>query len=274
MEMVLNQVVKKILPDTLTTLDILKTLAVLIMICDHTGKYFFPDDLWWRAVGRIGFPVWFFLVGYAKGRDISKPLLIGTGLLIIGDLAAGMTLFPLNALATIICLRLTIDRVMKTVGKNVEALVLVSALSCALIFYSNVLLEYGTLALLFCMFGYFVRHREDVGYSEKLIALFAVYCFSCFVYTTTLFFDMSVAQLALVVLGSGWMCWFLYRLKIETYPVLSDRLPWFVSSPIQFMGRKTLEIYVAHLLLFKGLVLLTDPEHYVFFHWKLTPLSM
>ena len=40
------------------------------------------------------------------------------------------------------------------------------------------------------------------------------------------------------------------------------------------MGRYTLEIYVAHLLLFKALGAMIDPERFQLFDWKLVPEGM
>ena len=46
--------VKAKLPAEITSYDLLKAAAVIIMIIDHVGYYFFIDEMWWRAVGRIG----------------------------------------------------------------------------------------------------------------------------------------------------------------------------------------------------------------------------
>ena len=67
----------KTLPSSITSYDILKTFAVLTMIIDHIGLYFFPDEMWWRVIGRLSFPVWLFLIGYAQSRDIPKLLILG-----------------------------------------------------------------------------------------------------------------------------------------------------------------------------------------------------
>jgi len=53
------------LPSLLTTHHLFKAFALVIMTIDHVGAFLYPDDLWWRAVGRIATPIWFFLVGYA-----------------------------------------------------------------------------------------------------------------------------------------------------------------------------------------------------------------
>ncbi len=37
------------LPAPLTAYDLLKTLAIILMVVDHIGAYFFPDQMWWRV---------------------------------------------------------------------------------------------------------------------------------------------------------------------------------------------------------------------------------
>ena len=51
----------KTLPTAITSYDLFKTLAVATMLIDHVGIYFFPDELWFRVIGRLSFPIWLFL---------------------------------------------------------------------------------------------------------------------------------------------------------------------------------------------------------------------
>ena len=67
-----TSVVRQSLPKELTSYDLLKSLAVILMICDHIGYFFFPEEMWFRTLGRLCLPIWFFLIGYARGDEVSK----------------------------------------------------------------------------------------------------------------------------------------------------------------------------------------------------------
>ena len=53
----------KALPKNITSYDLFKTLALVLMIADHIGFYFYPNELWLRAFGRLSAPMWLFLIG-------------------------------------------------------------------------------------------------------------------------------------------------------------------------------------------------------------------
>ncbi len=51
---------------------VLKMIAVVIMIIDHTGLFFFPEAIWMRVIGRIGFPIFAYFIAegfrYTRSR--------------------------------------------------------------------------------------------------------------------------------------------------------------------------------------------------------------
>lgn len=53
---------------------VLKMIAVVIMIIDHTGLFFFPEAIWLRAIGRIGFPIFAYFIaeGFMYTRSRTK----------------------------------------------------------------------------------------------------------------------------------------------------------------------------------------------------------
>ena len=54
----------------------IKCIAIITMLSDHIGIVFFPDQLMWRVVGRITFPLfaWFIASGAVHTRDMPKYL--------------------------------------------------------------------------------------------------------------------------------------------------------------------------------------------------------
>ncbi len=55
----------------------LKWIAVITMIIDHTGAVLFPDNMVFRYIGRIAFPIFCFLLveGFFHTRDVRKYML-------------------------------------------------------------------------------------------------------------------------------------------------------------------------------------------------------
>ena len=51
--------------------SLIKLVAVLTMVVDHTGVIFFPGVLWLRVIGRIAFPLfcWGIVIGAERTRD-------------------------------------------------------------------------------------------------------------------------------------------------------------------------------------------------------------
>ncbi len=50
--------------------DTLKLVAILTMLIDHIGYLLFPDQIVWRMIGRLSFPIFAFLV--ARGARLTR----------------------------------------------------------------------------------------------------------------------------------------------------------------------------------------------------------
>lgn len=256
----------KALPSALTTYDLYKTAAVLLMLADHVGFYFFGEDLWWRVAGRMCVPIWFFLIGYTETRTIESRLWIGGGLLVMGSLLSGMGFLPLNILFTIICVRLTLDEVMTHAREDRHVFWGVSLMLALLALPTAMLTEYGTLGLLLAMLGYLCRHVEVLPGQKELFLPFVA---AVFVIVQTLSFGFSSDQVLALSVGSLVMLAGVYGFKPKTFPAITKKLPGFLVTVAQFTGRRTLEIYVVHLLIFKALGVVLEPDRFPLFGWKL-----
>ena len=242
----------KELPSLVTHLDIIKTIAVIVMVIDHAGMYFFPDIPLLRAIGRIGMPVWFFMVGYASGRDFPNRLLIGALLLAVVDIVLFNRVFPMNALITIIILRFTIDHVMEFMLRSRYVFILLSVLLTLFYVATNLVIEYGTLALLFSCLGYLTRHKDKVMaltfITNKDYIVFSGWIFVVFCLFQNAVFKFDDIQFAMMGVLTFACVGTLMTMRPMTFPQIKDRS---MVLMLQYCGRNTLDIYVAHLLVFK-----------------------
>lgn len=233
-------------PAMLTTYDLLKTLAVILMIIDHVGYYFYPDDMWLRAIGRVSAPIWFFLIGYARSRDLSAPLWIGAAVLIVSSYVVGQAMLPLNILVTIILCRLFLDPLMKPIQSKPSALYVFAVLMAIGGVFTMNIVDYGTSAMLFVMFGYLVRHQT---LSRKDLQNFGLVASGLYVaLQLTMVFSFSPLQQALAALGILAFVVYAFDFKPKVYDIA---LPRAFTAFLQFCGRRSLILYVGHLLLFR-----------------------
>lgn len=255
------------LPKDLTSYDFLKSLAVITMIIDHIGFYFFPEQLEWRAVGRMSFPIWLFLVGYSNSRDLPVILWGGAVILLISNVIFGMPLAGLNILFSIIIVRLLIDPVMKVALMNYEAFFMMAFMMMIMVLPSIMVFEYGTQAFFFAMFGYMLRHQDklEVKNKKRFITGFLFVSFIIYIVYQKITFGLNDAQFVIAGICVMTSCYFLYNFEPRLFPEYTKKWPQPLVALFKFMGRKTLEIYVIHLILLRGIAVWLHPENYEFF---------
>lgn len=235
--------------------DLLKTVALLLMLVDHIGFFFFPEHLEWRAIGRASAPIWLFLVGYNRKTEIDTLLWVCAGLmLLVVPLLTG-NLVPLNILVTIILVRLTIPffpmllMPLRGFDRGFMPGVLLMAFALAL-YPAHLLWEYGMFAFMFAAWGWWCREAEDES------SPYARYSFAPLVLAGAIFALYAVHYIAALQLN-----------LTETLLMLGALLPvsvWlatFHKGPVQrpigpitakilhFCGRQTLLLYVVHYIL-------------------------
>lgn len=251
----------------LTSYDLLKSLALLLMVVDHIGYYFYPENEWFRVVGRASMPIWMFLIGYAHTRDLSKPLWVGAGVLIAANVILGGGIFPLNILVTIILIRLVLDRVASVTFKNWEMALYGAFVLSTLVICTYFFSEYGTTALLIAMAGYLARNGSNINMSGRAQRIFMGYSVVFYALSQVVIFDFDkvVAQSMVVAIGASAIL--LHYFVPKEVPEVEEKMPRFAVLALQFGGRYTLEIYVVHLILFKLAACLYGFQHYGWFQW-------
>lgn len=257
----------KTLPACVTSYDLFKTFAVLTMVIDHVGIYFFPDELWWRTIGRLSFPIWLFLVGYARSRDVSPRLIIGAAIVFASNIVAGMGVFPVNILFTIVLVRLLIDKVMNKLSVSPAHLWAGSIVLFLLALPTFAVVEFGTQAFILAIFGYLVRHAQEQK-DEGLVFRYAVFAALEYIFLQSVGYALYGPKLVVLMLGMAAVTYGLYHFKPQDYDALSQKIPAPVVGVLHLCGRRTMEIYVVHLLIFKALALYLGTEGFHLFAWN------
>ena len=243
----------KSLPRELTSYDLLKTFALVTMIIDHIGYYFFPEADFMRAIGRWSLPVWMFLIGYARSRTIDAPLWGGAVILIAANLVVGMHIFPLSILGTILLVRLIREPYARFTFHSREMMVYSYLIMALLLVPTYFLFDYGTLALGFAMVGYMMRHADSLTISNQdqqrflwaVAGGYAVYQIAIFNFSLPLSLTMLGGLYLLVIYLRNFRP-IIYVRKTASWPAAQ-------TAFFQICGRRTLIIYIAHLLAFKGI---------------------
>lgn len=244
----------KIFPKDITSYDLLKTFALMLMIADHLGYFFYPDNDWLRAIGRLSAPIWLFLVGYANSRDFSPRMWIGIVILTVSAVAVGREAFPLTILATILVCRALIDPLMQVMRRYPEALLPFFAILLCLEPLVAPYIEYGAYAMAVVIFGYAARHRGEEPYLEARFFTIALLASVFFGLLQVYFYfgnAFDTVHKAAAMAGMVCLAWGLSNFRPMTFPRLTAALPGFLTRLVQLFGRRTLEIYVAHIVLFR-----------------------
>lgn len=240
---------------SVTRHDILKTIAIILMVVDHVGFFLFPDQPLLRAIGRCSAPIWLFMVGYNQKSTIDRPLLLTTFfMVIIAPLLTGL-LVPLNILLAIILVRLSLPSMplllMPLRGFKrgaVPALLLVALAFAA--YPTNYIWEYGSFCWLFAGLGWWQREVENpsspyAAYRRAPVVLAAI--------TMVLYaihFALILQLSAPVVMT---MCGLLavtaFGLLRFRAGVITRTVPAPIAEILHFCGRQSLLLYAAHFVL-------------------------
>jgi hypothetical protein len=124
-----------------------KLAGLVFVLVDHYGLFFAEDEAWWRVVGRLAAPVFFFFIGFARTRSVPLSWLALGAILTVTDVltSQGAEEVSLNILLHFALLRwmllpLLETRILGRPSRVAAFIVLCTALSGV----SPRLVEYGT----------------------------------------------------------------------------------------------------------------------------------
>jgi hypothetical protein len=223
--------------------DRLKLIALLFMFIDHAGVYFYLHDHWIRSIGRGAAPLFLFLAGYAGSYRFSGRLLALACLMQLSNMLSGHWDHPVNILFNILLCRAFLhwmERKGRYIEKPLEWFIVLALFAVP----GNVLVQYGTLGMLFAACGYMRRFPQR--YSRALVVRFMLASLAVYAGTFLLFFELNTAEMALmaaVLLLDGRLMMGLELKNIDT-----GRCPAWLVHLLVSMSRYSGEIYAFHLI--------------------------
>lgn len=146
----------------------LKIIAVVTMLVDHIGFLFFPEQIIWRIVGRISFPLFAFLIaeGFTKTSNINSYIkrlsifaIISQGPYLFFEKMAGVTELRLNILLTLLLGIFVLLIISKVKNLIIKTIVILSAL--ALAHFGE--FSYGAYGVLTIMGSYVFLKNKKLG---------------------------------------------------------------------------------------------------------------
>lgn len=233
--------------------DVLKFIAISFMVIDHLGHYFFPDIKTLRLMGRISFPIFFFLIGYSKNYKIRNDIIIYAAIIIAGNFLINDPILPFNILATVIICRILMRLCEKRqwLTKRPFELLLVFA-----VWYvpTMIIFDYGALAIMFAICGYMAA--SNLPLKEKYTALLITFFLAWIVQATVI--DYNYWQILTLFTIFSFMAFHMAEYKLAKFNTKS-----FAATIIMIIGRQSLIIYLVHLILFKIIHYFLFPEKHL-----------
>ncbi|PPD14363.1 MAG: hypothetical protein CTY25_14370 [Methylobacterium sp.] len=236
-----------------TTTDALKALALLLILIDHVGHFLAPDWPILRVIGRLGAPIFFFLIGFARSRDIPwRWLALGLLLTCVDYLWLGrLTDLQLNILFNFALIRLVLPHAERFLDRSLARLALVLSGCLLAMPVVNPWLEYGPEGWLFALFGLLRRRSLEDGPSWFLPRdLAGMVAFVAYAVIEQQDYAFSLPMTALLLPGLAGIF-----LILRDFERGDTRLqpPAGLRVILRFCGRHSLEIYAVQIVLLAAL---------------------
>jgi hypothetical protein len=225
----------------ITDIDVLKLAGLALVLVDHYGLFFDPDETWWRVFSRPGAPIFFFLIGYARTTNIPASWIVLGAILTGLDIVSDGWDASLNILFSFALLRRVLPHAEGLITQKRLALPLLAlALAALAPLFGNVI-EYGFSGWLWALLGLSARcalgGEPGSALARNIVGLV---CGEFYLFSESLFWRLEFAQIfALSLLIGGLVATLLaFRRKDLTW-----RPPAPLAQTLNWIGRRSLEIY-------------------------------
>lgn len=228
-------------------------IAVIFMVFSHIFHFFMPDQLWLRIPDRISVPVFLIGIGYNTGQRFQKTIFIGTALVF---LMAHVTFggYFVNILGTILLVRYTIEPLAQFMFKNKITFWGTHIVLLALYPVTADVFDYGTLAFIMALAGWINKNGTAVtGHIIKASDYFII-ASAIYLVCMKIAFGFNMIEMTVIAAGLGVIMYLLYHMKTLLLNSIRHKPTDHLGRIIRFIGHKSLEIYIIHVLFFMAVV--------------------
>jgi hypothetical protein len=225
----------------ITTTDILKLAGLALVLVDHYGLFFDPDETWWRVIGRPAAPIFFFLIGFARTKTIPASWLVLGAILTGLDIVSDGWDASLNILFSFALLRLVLPHVETLIAQKRFGLPLLALLLATLAPLFGNVIEYGLSGWLWALMGLSAR-LALLGEQGSTLArnIVALICGGFYLLSESLFWHLDfeeIITLALLICALTGMLLAFRRKDLAWTP------PAPLAQALNWIGRRSLEVY-------------------------------
>jgi len=235
--------------------DLLKISAILTMVVDHVGYYFMGNNVWFRIIGRMAAPQFFFLIGYSGSYRFKWSILVyGICLFVVNLLINPSTsiivhILPINILISFVLIKALLNK-LDVVKLTTNQLIMLLAILMLFSFPTYLLIEYGTLGLCYAIGARLLSQRHSFGRFWMFITVIVQFGFELVFLIRgqtehSIHSIPFIAGLVLVVACLNLLIFLKYRFRVFN---LTQRL---VKTVALYISRYSLEIYFFHVSAFK-----------------------
>lgn len=209
--------------------DFLKVIAIIVMIIDHVGLYFFPEQEMMRLIGRSAMPIFCFFAGYNfKAKPNLKVLLYGL-LLYLTNIIVHWQFLTTNILISIFlgqCYLCLFQNQLKGFYSSYCHVIVL----CLLWPFTWFLVDYGSLVIALMVLGYTAKQDKI---NSKLTVLISV-ILSVYHTLATFYAVFNFSKIdVLIVLGIAAGLYLLMTIKDFAKPIPINLKP--ISRNVMFI---------------------------------------
>ena len=235
--------------------DLVKILAILIMIIDNVGLFLMYDNIWMRVIGRMAPLLFFYLVGYSGSYKFKYQILaLGIALSLIkffvsDDPGLIERIFPLNILINFVLIKAILNRFDPAKMRSGSLILLLAVLVLASE-EAGTYIQYGSFGLGIAIGARLINKRHPFGKPWLIISTTAYFLLQLdsflFVWPGMPTQVILTVILALALIFALSLLLF-FKYELRTFTVKST---WLRTIGIH-VSRYSLQIYFFHLAAFQ-----------------------